>query len=319
VNLVHHYVVSIDIGDSLHPMIYGWAPGVGPLVLPDDVGFYANKSSTLMLQLHYNNINQLSGVVDNSGIRIYYTPILRKFDAGILQLGDFLALNNVPIPEGIGLYEIQYDCPSECLANVTQPLYAISSMLHMHERGALMWSDQWRNGSFVQELNRVDFFNFNLQQSTPVNFTIMPGDRLSVHCVYNLNPTSITQFGIASYQEMCINFIMYYPKIPIEACGYSLFGETYCGIQLPILNPTMKDPTEPHVIFGSQNTEYVKDICGDGNYTISSGQTNSQSGSNSNVVGTTKTSAKETATTSENISGANFVFVVFIMFVTAFL
>jgi len=206
-------------------------------------------------------VNNLNGLVDNSGIRLYYTSVLRIHNAGILQLGDFLALQTVPIPEGTGTYEIMYDCPSNCLSNFTQPLNAISSMLHMHERGSSMWSDLWRNGQLIQQINRVDFYSFNLQQTTPINITIMPGDRISTHCIYDTNPDSTTIFGLASYQEMCIDFLLYWPKIPIEACGYSLFGETYCGIQLPTLNPTIQDPTEPHTIFGSANSQYVKNLC----------------------------------------------------------
>jgi hypothetical protein len=40
-----------------------------------------------MLQIHYNNPTEVSGVVDTSGFELYYTPTLRKY--GIQQIAAY--------------------------------------------------------------------------------------------------------------------------------------------------------------------------------------------------------------------------------------
>ena len=50
---------------------------------------------------------------------------------------------------------------------------------------------------------------------------VLPGDEIRSRCVYNSrNQREITYWGVGSYDEMCIVFLMYYP-------GDSLFS--YCG------------------------------------------------------------------------------------------
>ena len=49
-----------------------------------------------------------------------------------------------------------------------------------------MWSRLYNNDSqLIQEINRVDFWQFEFQQNTPVNYTIRRGDRVNTHCVYD--------------------------------------------------------------------------------------------------------------------------------------
>jgi len=97
----------------------------------------------------------------------------------------------------------------------------------------------------VRETNRIDFWDFAFQQNTPVNYTIEPGDRISTHCVYNRGNKDVP-FAEASDDEMCIQYVFYYPKIQIPNCGYWFNGtlnSTLCGTSLlPISNPSILDP-----------------------------------------------------------------------------
>ncbi|XP_069130191.1 DBH-like monooxygenase protein 1 [Argopecten irradians] len=43
-----------------------------------------------ILETRYNNQTNISGIVDSSGIRITYTPEVRKYDAGMLITGFFV-------------------------------------------------------------------------------------------------------------------------------------------------------------------------------------------------------------------------------------
>ncbi|CAM9467147.1 unnamed protein product, partial [Laminaria digitata] len=65
------------------------------------------------LQTHYNNPNEIEGLVDDSGVRVYYTDEPRPIEMGVIQLGDpFVDLEGEPVPEGKSSFSFQ--CPSSC-------------------------------------------------------------------------------------------------------------------------------------------------------------------------------------------------------------
>ncbi|KAJ3067458.1 hypothetical protein HDU98_009313 [Podochytrium sp. JEL0797] len=64
----------------------------------------------------------------------------------------------------------------------------------------------------------------------------MPGDTLLAQCTYiptdsvHGNPTQWTQFGLGTQDEMCYNFIVYYPAVPnISQCINIGNGTEVCG------------------------------------------------------------------------------------------
>ena len=100
--------------------IFVWAPGVANEQLPEDVGFKFGPATggytSLNLQTHYNNVDGDEGVMDSSGIRVYYTSDLRPLDMGVLSLGDpGVGLEGTPIPEGKS--SILFECPGSCTAD----------------------------------------------------------------------------------------------------------------------------------------------------------------------------------------------------------
>ena len=87
------------------------------MALPDDVGFLLGNDSgrfvSLSVQAHYNNPDEVEGLIDNSGVRVYYTEELRPIDMGVIQLGDpFVLLDGTAVPDGKSSYSFQ--CPSSC-------------------------------------------------------------------------------------------------------------------------------------------------------------------------------------------------------------
>lgn len=55
----------------------------------------------------------LTGVVDNSGMRFYYSSIAREQNAGIMELGHSVTLNML-IPPGVSNYTVLGLCPTGC-------------------------------------------------------------------------------------------------------------------------------------------------------------------------------------------------------------
>lgn len=84
--------------DTCSWTLWGWAHGSMPLILPEEAGFRIgpNGITTVVLQVHYDNRALISGMVDTSGIRVYYTDQLRTHDATALTIGD-------PVVSGYGL------------------------------------------------------------------------------------------------------------------------------------------------------------------------------------------------------------------------
>ena len=67
----------------------------------------------VMLEVHYNNPELRRGIVDRSGIKFFLTPRLRKFDAGIMELG--LIYNNwMAIPPRTNRFTLSGVCVPEC-------------------------------------------------------------------------------------------------------------------------------------------------------------------------------------------------------------
>ena len=115
--------------------LHGWAVGEGPALLPLNVGIpfgpsFNNNSSNddnddnergyvnFKLSMHYDNRDHVSGGVDDSGIRIYYTSKPRDHMLSLLLLGDpLIALMDQPVVPNnstLGLSRHSFECPSSC-------------------------------------------------------------------------------------------------------------------------------------------------------------------------------------------------------------
>lgn len=62
------------------------------------------------------------GIIDNSGLRIYYTPELRKYDAGCLMIGSAVS-PRLLVPPGQENYIVAGHSNPECLGSVSLPIY----------------------------------------------------------------------------------------------------------------------------------------------------------------------------------------------------
>ncbi|CAM9395306.1 unnamed protein product [Sphacelaria rigidula] len=214
--------------------IYAWAPGVAALAMPDDVGFRFGSSGyrSIGIQMHYNNPDFEEGVTDNSGARVYYSEELRSIDAGLLQIGDpFLSLADSALselPDNKSLYS--FSCPSSCFEEFFEDenVTVFGHFLHMHATGQHMITRQYRDDILIKT-SRVEYYSFDQGggYNTYANGseTIQKGDRFETHCYYDTAfaeiPGQTVSFGPGSEDEMCIDFVYYYPAqpIPFGMCG----------------------------------------------------------------------------------------------------
>lgn len=101
-------------------------------------------------------------------------------------------------------------------SNLPKPVTLLASQLHMHANGVRMITEQIRNGKVLggaESPRRIDYYDFNFQDQIDRKMTLMPGDTLRTTCQYW--PKADAKFGLGSEEEMCVDFVPYFPAEPI--------------------------------------------------------------------------------------------------------
>ncbi|KAK3244544.1 hypothetical protein CYMTET_45844 [Cymbomonas tetramitiformis] len=243
---LHHFTVhgstdSEDCADS-NAMIWGWAPGGAPLALPETAGVpvahggtprsdATRKYRSIRVNTHYDNPDMDADVKDNSGVKLYISKKRREHDAGLLELGDpSVGLFGVTVPSGFS--KVEFTCPSECTQGLENPVTVYASSLHMHQSGIAMHTKQYRAAAELElsdQGREIEYYAFDYQDTNAASFQLQPGDEFHSTCYYQTAASSNVKFGLASNEEMCIDFLYYYPlSSHFEAMGGAC-GLGSCG------------------------------------------------------------------------------------------
>jgi len=220
---VHHFTVTTNEGGScdtgmVGTSIYGWAPGGLPLSFPPIFGspLGADGFTFYSLTIHYNNPDLEEGMLDSSGIQLYWTTQKREQEVGGFILADpQTALKGHPVGGGVSKHV--FDCPASCttltLTGLKEPITVFKEQFHMHQTGIMASNSIIRNGEVVHSTN-VQFFDFEQSGSIGVQqetFQILPGDSFRSTCYYD-SPNDGHKFGLSSQEEMCLTSLAYYPR-----------------------------------------------------------------------------------------------------------
>jgi hypothetical protein len=229
--------------------------------------FGSDGFQSISIQIHYNNPKEINGLIDNSGVRVYYTSDTREFEVGVLQVGDpYTELEGMSVGAGLTLYE--FECPGSCSSSAIQePVTAFLELQHMHMTGVRMMNEQIRNGKVIRT-GAVDVWDFHQSGGPAIAqepFTIEPGDGFRTSCYYRTDDNS-TIFGPSSFDEMCIAYLYYYPRAKIDffgfefpwTCPYLVNGtDNSCAATYQQVNLETVDDLDR--IFGSQNSSECSD------------------------------------------------------------
>jgi hypothetical protein len=119
----------------------GWAVGGQDMTYPPDAGLPMGPDPSdlnggtiyMLLQIHYDNPSGLSGLQDpRSGFKLVYTEQLRKYDVGVLTLGDV----EFAVPAETNSYSVRNECPNSCTSRFPPSgITVIGNGFHMHELG----------------------------------------------------------------------------------------------------------------------------------------------------------------------------------------
>ncbi|XP_041979262.1 tyramine beta-hydroxylase isoform X2 [Aricia agestis] len=202
-----------------------WAMGAPPFVYPEEAGLplggpTANKY--VMLEIHYNNPQMKSDWVDSSGFVLRVTSQRRPHDAAIMELG-LEYTDKMAVPGGQSAFSLDAHCVPQC-TGVGLPHTGITvfgSQLHTHLTGAAVWTRHVRAGTELPLLNKDMHYSTHFQEIRILHrpVTVLPGDYLQTTCVYNtVSKRNATIGGHAITDEMCVNYIHYYPATQLEVC-----------------------------------------------------------------------------------------------------
>jgi dopamine beta-monooxygenase len=224
-------------------VVAAWAMGASRFIYPEHVGGVIggkDYSQYLVLEIHYDNPDLRSSIVDSSGMRVFYQggggpddEPLRKYDAGILEIGlEYNPKNS--IPPGLKEFYLHGFCFGQCTRAAFAPSNGITvfaSQLHTHLTGRRVWTSLVRDGRVAQILNSDNHYDQMFQEirllSEPMR--VRPGDSLVHTCVYNTESRqNMTLGGYSIRDEMCVNYMHYYPASELELCKSSI-SDTVLG------------------------------------------------------------------------------------------
>ena len=211
--------------DSCLQPVLAWGRGSTGEWLPEHVGLPVAQNpgaSYYMLEVHYNNPNRDPVVVDSSGVRLHLSPKLRPQEAGVLVTGVAVSPLHLVPPKQKEYATVGYctgDCTSEMLPY--DGINVISVMLHAHRAGQRLGIRHLRGNQELPRLVQDNHYDFDYQQSHTLDreVKILPGDELLTECVYDTRSRERPTFGGYSLnQEMCLAFILHYPRTKLAAC-----------------------------------------------------------------------------------------------------
>jgi len=198
-----------------------WAIGGEPITLPENVGIPIGEdaeTSYFLFEIHYDNPELLKGRLDSSGLRLYVSKNLRKYDADIATIGsvtDFRLL----IPPRQELTVAGHCHPSCYQDKITaEGIHIFAALLHGHNIAKKIRVRHFRGDTEFEPIIKENNFDFNLQdfqQVGPGERTVLSGDHLTVECTFiSLKRENATLGGYTlGEHEQCLAYLLYYPRM----------------------------------------------------------------------------------------------------------
>ncbi|KAE8582306.1 hypothetical protein XENTR_v10020073 [Xenopus tropicalis] len=211
--------------NSCRHVLAAWAMGAKAFYYPEESGLAfggPDSSRYLRLEVHYHNPLELKGLRDSSGIRLYYTSTLRRYDAGIMEVG--LVYSPVmAIPPGQKDFLLTGYCTDKCTdrALPSNGIRIFASQLHTHLAGRGVSTILVREGKEAEVVNADGHYSPHFQEIRMLKKAVhvLPGDVMVTSCSYNTEDRkNITVGGFSITDEMCVNYVHYYPRTDLELC-----------------------------------------------------------------------------------------------------
>lgn len=197
---IHHWILW-ESKDRIN--LTFWAPGATGDSFPDDVGLYMPKGKASMgLDMHYYNLNNDKPVYDRSGLQMCVTRKHKREKMATL----YGLFGNATVPANQRVVN-----STSC--TVKGELHLLGVNPHMHRRGVHGHLDLRRAGMDPTQVLYDGPFSFEEQTMKPLEDTVIKeGDVFTTTCTFENMTDRNVSFGEGTDDEMCINWIRYYPK-----------------------------------------------------------------------------------------------------------
>jgi hypothetical protein len=201
---------------------WGWAPGGTNFSFPKDVDQIIPANSTLIVQVHYNNKQNLD-LKDASGVALC-NGAPRARHTGVTWTGSAA----ISIPPKTSDHSVTGTCPpakwGDSYKTFPMDVEILGAAPHMHQRGKTIRTDVVdKDGKVVDTLANDTAWNFNNQGFQPyAKSKIVPaGAHIETKCTWdNPTPSTIT-FGPGTEDEMCFTFLYTIPDLDTWQKGAS--------------------------------------------------------------------------------------------------
>lgn len=225
-------VGSSPLAQKCSSLLYAWAVGGQPVLLPAEAGVRVGNltNKRLIIEIHYNNPGLDVGERDSTKVRMIMSKTLREHDAGVLVVGD-PGLGMDDLKPGQEIVHRAAECSKECTSRAIpagENVTVFAGFPHMHSFGKQIWTNVYNSDLvYKTSITETDFWNFEFQSTFPItpNVVIESGDILFTHCRYDTRRVSQpVEFGEASLEEMCMDFLYVYPMRTLDGEPWTMCG-----------------------------------------------------------------------------------------------
>lgn len=214
---------------SCNTLVASWAKGSEGFSFPPEAGYPldAQSSRFYLMETHYTSPSDGAvGAMDGSGLRLFYTPELRRHDAGVISIGMDPNWRHI-IPPGQQKVISSGHCVADCTRQAFPPhgINMFAVVMKTHKIGKSVSLKHVRGNMELPPIASDDNVDSDYQEyrKLGVPVKILPGDHLITQCTYNSSGRSaITLGGLNSREETCLVMGLYYPKQKMLAACHSL-------------------------------------------------------------------------------------------------
>lgn len=209
-------------------VVASWAKGSEGFSFPPEAGYPLDSTNKYyLMETHYTvPMDGNVGSIDGSGLRLFYTPELRRHDAGVLSIGMDPNWRHI-IPPGQNRVVSSGHCVSDCTKQAFGHggINMFAVVMKTHKIGKQVALKHLRGSVELPPVASDDNVDSDYQEyrKLGVPVRILPGDHLITECTYNSSGRSaITLGGLTSREETCLVMGLYYPRQKSLAACHSL-------------------------------------------------------------------------------------------------
>lgn len=212
---------------------------------------------SLRVEVHYENIRESPGVIDKAtGYRLHLLPNDGTYtEIGTITTGTLGIAIPPHTPKGSEQSEVWGECTLRDDAVPKEGINVLFNAWHMHLTGRSMWTQVIRDGKEILELGRSNYYDWNHQGTDGMvapGTKLYAGDRIVVHCIFDTKERDVlTSYGDGTNDEMCFDFILYYPRDPKLKQCFGVTGGGGSNYTAPSGPAVATDAPLPETIVGS--------------------------------------------------------------------